>query len=114
MRWATVNSIRSRIQISRQFRLFHARTNDVCSDRGMNAAPKNSSLMSDVGYIEKKKEQKKLLREKIKKTLLGIEKLGGLFRITDVPGDGNCLYNALVKCPDIRFSCPLKFRKYLF
>ena len=97
----------------------------MCADRGIDTAPNNAakglfnavcmfSLTSDVGHIEKKKKQKELVREKIKKTLLGIEKLGGLFRITDVLGDGNCLYNALVKSPDIRFSCPLKFREHLF
>jgi hypothetical protein len=34
----------------------------------------------------------------------------GFFRVCDVPGDGNCFFNALVLSPQITMTCPAELR----
>ena len=66
--------------------------------------------------IGRKNHLDQLVKDQIKKTLIRVEvgDVNGLFRLQDVMGNGNCLYNAAVLSPHIRFTCPLEFRDHLF
>lgn len=50
--------------------------------------------------------------ELIGKTLIEIGEVG-MFRMVDVEGDGNCFFNALCVCPEIRMEDPSELRQTL-
>jgi len=47
------------------------------------------------------------------KALIHVPNLG-YFKVTDVPGDGNCFYSSLAKCPHMRMRSCCEIRNHIF